>query len=94
MAQAFGARRIRIIPAGSTTCEWFIEGTPAELSVLVHEVVHHIQNLLSLKFECPQQRERLAYLAQERWLGLFNRSLASDFELHPLSLLVKTRCFR
>lgn len=45
-----------------------------------------------LKYECPEQRERLAYLAQDRWLGLFNRSLANEFELDPLSVLVKTRC--
>ncbi len=67
--------------------------TPAELSVLVHEMVHHAQNLLGLKHECPQEREKLAYLAQDRWLGLFGHSLASDFELDPLTLLVKTKCF-
>jgi uncharacterized protein DUF6647 len=65
---------------------------PTDLSVLVHEMVHHAQNLQGLKFECPQEREKLAYRAQERWLGLFGHSLASDFELDPFSLLVKTRC--
>src|SRR5262245_24750019 len=65
---------------------------PTDLSMLVHEMVHHAQNLHGLKFECPQEREKLAYLAQERWLGLFGRSLASDFGLDPFSLLVKTRC--
>jgi hypothetical protein len=73
--------------------EGWTGSTPAELSVLVHEIVHHAQNLLGLKYECPQEREGLAYLAQDRWLGLFGRSLASDFELDPLSLLVKTKCF-
>ena len=67
--------------------------TPAELSVLVHEMVHHFQNVLALKYECPQEREKLAFLAQERWLGLSGHSLASDFDLDPFSLLVKTRCF-
>ena len=38
-------------------------GTPAELSVLVHELVHHFQNVLGLKYECPQEREKLAYIA-------------------------------
>jgi hypothetical protein len=66
--------------------------TPGELSVLVHEMVHHLQNVSGLKFECPQNRERLAYAAQDRWLGLFGRSLESEFELDPLSLLVKTGC--
>jgi hypothetical protein len=31
--------------------------TPAELSVLVHEMVHHFQNVLGLRYECPQARE-------------------------------------
>jgi hypothetical protein len=67
--------------------------TAAALSVLVHEVVHHFQNVLGHKHECPQEREKLAYLAQERWLGLFGHSLESDFDLDPFSLLVKTKCF-
>jgi hypothetical protein len=73
--------------------EGWTGSTPAELSVLVHEIVHHIQNVQGFKHECPQEREKLAYLAQDRWLGLFGRSLASDFELDPLTLLVKTKCF-
>ena len=67
--------------------------TPAELSVLVHEMVHHFQHLLGLKHECPQEREKLAYIAQDRWLGLFGHSLADDFALDPFSLFVKTTCF-
>ena len=67
--------------------------TPAELSVLVHEMVHHFQNLLGLKHECPQEREKLAYIAQDRWLGLFGHSLADDFALDPFSLFVKRTCF-
>jgi hypothetical protein len=66
--------------------------TAAELSVLVHEMVHHVQNLGGLKYACPQEREKLAYTAQDRWLGLFGHSLEADFELDPFSLLVKTRC--
>jgi len=73
--------------------EGWTDGRPAELSVLVHEMMHHFQNVLRLKYECPQEREKLAYLAQERWLGLFGRSLESDFDLDPFSLLVKTKCF-
>jgi len=67
--------------------------TPADLSVLVHEMVHHFQNVLGLKHECPQEREKLAYAAQERWLALFGHSLEQDFELDGFSLLGKTRCF-
>jgi hypothetical protein len=66
--------------------------TPAELSVLVHEIVHHLQNLGQVKFQCPQEREQLAYLAQERWLNLFAGSLERDFEIDPLTLLLSTKC--
>jgi hypothetical protein len=67
--------------------------TAAELSTLVHEMVHHIQHLAGLKHECPQAREKLAYMAQDRWLNVFGGSLAQDFDLDGLSLLVKTKCF-
>jgi hypothetical protein len=72
--------------------EGWTGNTPAELSILVHEMVHHLQNVENLKFECPQEREQLAYKAQERWLGLFGRDLLRDFELDPFTLLVATRC--
>jgi hypothetical protein len=67
--------------------------TASELSTLVHEMVHHLQNVGRLKYECPQAREKLAYMAQDRWLALFGRNLEQDFELDGFSLLVKTRCF-
>lgn len=67
--------------------------TPAELSVLVHEMVHHFQNVLGLKHECSQEREKLAYIAQDRWLSLFGHSLSGDFALDPFSLLIKIACF-
>jgi hypothetical protein len=73
--------------------EGWTGGTAGELSILVHEMVHHFQNVLALKHECPQEREKLAYLAQERWLGLFGHSLADDFALDPFSLFAKTTCF-
>lgn len=66
--------------------------TPAELSMLVHEMVHHLQNLGGLRFECAQAREKTAYVAQEHWLGLFGRSLATEFQLDPGTLLLRTRC--
>jgi hypothetical protein len=66
--------------------------TPAELSILVHEMVHHLQNLAGLTYACPQEREALAYEAQQKWLGLFGRSLASEFEIDGMALLDKTKC--
>ncbi|HVI65158.1 MAG TPA: DUF6647 family protein [Bradyrhizobium sp.] len=83
----YDATRTIYLPEGWTG------DTPAELSVLVHEVVHHFQNVLRLKYECPQEREKLAYIAQDRWLALFGHSLESDFHMDAFSLLVKTQCF-
>lgn len=72
--------------------EGWTGNSAAELSILVHEMVHHLQNVAELRFECPQQREQLAYKAQDRWLGLFGRDLARDFELDPFTILVNTNC--
>jgi hypothetical protein len=83
----YDATRTIYLPEGWTG------STPAELSVLVHEMVHHFQNVLRLKYECPQEREKLAYIAQDRWLALFGHSLESDFHMDAFSLLVKTQCF-
>ena len=66
--------------------------TPAELSVLVHEMAHHLQNETGTRYECPAEREKLAYEAQEKWLGLFGRTLESEFEINGLALLVSTSC--
>ena len=65
---------------------------PAELSVLVHEMVHHLQNTAGLKYECAEAREKPAYDAQKKWLALFGRNLEKDFKLDPFTLLVRTRC--
>jgi hypothetical protein len=65
---------------------------PAELSVLVHELVHHMQNLAQLRYPCPEAREAIAYAAQEKWLSLSGQSLAKTFELDPMTLKVRTSC--
>ena len=66
--------------------------TPAELSILVHEMVHHLQNVGQLKFACPEEREELAYKAQESWLHLFGSDLEHDFQMDPFTILVKSKC--
>jgi hypothetical protein len=66
--------------------------TAAELSIIVHEMVHHIQNLARLKYECPEAREKLAFTAQERWLALFGRDLTTEFGIDSFTLLVRTNC--
>jgi hypothetical protein len=67
--------------------------TPAEISVLVHELVHHLQNVARLKFSCPQERESIAYHAQMRWLELFGKDLSDELGIDAFDILVRTRCF-
>jgi hypothetical protein len=66
--------------------------TEAELSVLVHEVVHHLQNVAGLKYNCPGDREKIAYQAQAAWLRQFDKSLQSEFGLDGPSILVHRNC--
>jgi len=66
--------------------------TPAELSVLVHEMVHHLQNLAGLKYECPAAREKPAYLAQDRWLRLHDLDLEKEFQIDKFTLVVSAAC--
>ena len=66
--------------------------TPAEISVLVHELVHHMQNVSGLKYDCAQAREKPAYRAQARWLELFGKTLFEEFEIDPMTILVRTNC--
>jgi hypothetical protein len=79
-------RRTIHLPAG------WIGATPEEMSVLVHEMVHHLQTVAGRRHGCPAEREKLAYAAQDRWLGLFGSDLAATFEIDPLTLLVLTTC--
>ena len=66
--------------------------TPADVSVLVHEIVHHIQNVGKVPYACAAEREALAYAAQEKWLGQFGQSLRLAFGLDPMTLKIKSMC--
>jgi hypothetical protein len=66
--------------------------TPADLSVLVHEMVHHIQNVGNIRDECPRAREKPAYAAQQRFLQLYERDLESEFDINPFTVLVNSIC--
>jgi hypothetical protein len=83
----YDARRNRILlPHG-----WNGQ-SPAELSVVVHEMVHHLQNKAGTKFACPAEREEMAYAAQEKWLGLFGTNLEREFEIDTFTLKMSTTC--
>lgn len=66
--------------------------TAADLSVLVHELVHHFQEAHQTKFECDAAREAKAFELQEKWLRLFGESLEEEFQIDPFTLLVRTSC--
>ncbi|MCK1494934.1 hypothetical protein IVB14_32135 [Bradyrhizobium sp. 180] len=69
------------------------QGTsPAEQSMLVHEMVHHIQNVAGLKLECPIAREKAAYLAQDEWLKRLGKSLESEFDVDLFTILISSAC--
>jgi hypothetical protein len=66
--------------------------TPADQSVIVHEMVHHLQKRAHLRFECETAREQKAYAAQEAWLQLFGRSLETEFNIDRMTLKLATSC--
>ncbi|ASJ75784.1 DUF6647 family protein [Granulosicoccus antarcticus] len=67
-------------------------GSLAQLSVLVHEMVHHSQDVSGTIFACPAEREKLAYRAQNEWLKLFDEDLEGAFGIDPALILVATAC--
>lgn len=65
----------------------------ADVSVLVHEMVHHIQNVSGLTYACVGERERPAYRAQARWLKARGATLEDAFGLDPMTVFVRTNCW-
>lgn len=65
----------------------------ADVSVLVHEMVHHLQNSANLTHACEEARERSAYEAQARWLEHVGTTLEHEFELDAMSMLFLTKCY-
>lgn len=66
--------------------------SPADISVLVHEMVHHLQNVAGMTFACAGEREKDAYRAQRAWLELFDRTLEQEFELDAMTVMLRSTC--
>jgi hypothetical protein len=66
--------------------------TAAEQSVIVHEMVHHLQNVAGLKYECGGAREKLAYLAQAEWLKQHGLDLEKEFEVDMFTVVAMSGC--
>jgi hypothetical protein len=80
------ARRTIYLPEGWTGA------TLAERSILVHEMVHHLQNLGGLTFECAGAREKVAYEAQDDWLKARGGDLEKEFETDMFTILIAGAC--
>lgn len=65
---------------------------PVDVSVLVHEIVHHLQESAGERYACPQEREARAYAVQEQWLAIFGLDLQQAFEIDRMTLLLRTKC--
>lgn len=64
----------------------------ADVSVLVHELVHYLQDRATLQFECPGVREASAYDAQQRWLQMFGADLEITFGVDAMTRKLRTTC--
>lgn len=71
---------------------WSAESS-ADLSVLVHEMVHHLQNLSGADYDCPGAREKPAYAAQDQWLNAYQTNLFKEFELDKMTLKIMSLCY-
>src|SRR3546814_8658173 len=67
--------------------EGWAADSPIDVSLLVHELVHHLQHAGGLEYDCPEARERPAYQAQERCLNLFGTSLSDEFGLDAMTTI-------
>lgn len=63
---------------------------PVQISILVHELVHHIEACAQAHRGLPTSGERLAYEAQERWLNIFGNSLNGALGIDEFSVLMRT----
>jgi hypothetical protein len=72
--------------------EGWSDQSPADLSILVHEMVHHLQNVGGQRFDCVYAREKTALEAQNRWLKERGGSLERNFEIDPFTQLAMGLC--
>jgi hypothetical protein len=66
--------------------------SPTDESVLVHEMVHHMQNEAGIKYACGDARAEPAYVAQDKWLRTHGLTLTQEFQVDMLALEAKATC--
>ena len=60
--------------------------------MLLHELTHHFQILAGLQYECPAAREKLAYLAQAKWLEQAGSTLEQEFGVDLFTIVITSAC--
>ena len=64
----------------------------AAYSVVVHEMVHHLQRENGKRYGCVQEQEEQAFAAQDAWLAEHGSSLEKEFGIDPFTRLVASLC--
>jgi len=96
VSQAGGTYLALYRPAHSTIllrADWSRDSL-RDRSILVHELVHHMQDAAGRGYPCPAAREREAYALQARWLEERGGSLSETLGINTLHLILVTRCGR
>ena len=66
---------------------------PVHDSVLLHELVHHMQFHNKVKFRCLGELEEKAYMLQDKWLQKKGRkSVFEELEISPLYFYIIIQC--
>ena len=61
-------------------------------SILLHELVHHMQREAGRRYPCRGAREAHAYALQHRWLQARGAGLLETLRINGLHLRTVTRC--
>jgi hypothetical protein len=64
----------------------------AETSILVRELVRYIQDYEQIGYPCAQSRDRVALVAQQKWLALSETNLQTEFGMTPDLFTQSTEC--
>lgn len=65
----------------------------ADQSILLHELVHYMQDMNHFSYECEGDQERLAYYIQEKWLlEEYGLELYDTIDMSPLAMVAAMMC--